>query len=79
MFKLQSADEKISNNLKKALVLQALPQEYDTFIAGIQLQQIRYLQLKDRLIERYFGGISNKHDTSSTSIAAPASHRTGRR
>ena len=40
VFKLQSADEKISDNLKKAIILKALPQEYDYFIAAIQLQQI---------------------------------------
>ena len=79
VFKLQSAEEKISDNLIKAIVLKALPQEYDTFIAAIQFHQISYLQLKNRLIEISFGGSSNKRDTSSTSIAAPAIHRTGRR
>ena len=78
VFKLQSADEKISDNLKIAIVLEALPQEYDSFIAAIQFQQISYLQLKERLIERSLGGSSNKQDKSSTSIAAPAIHRTGR-
>ena len=78
VFKLQSADEKISDNLKIAIVLEALPQEYDPFIAAIQFQQISYLQLEERLIERSLGGSSNKQDTSSTSIAAPAIDRTGR-
>ena len=36
VFKLQSADEKISDNLKISLVLKALPQEYDSFIATRQ-------------------------------------------
>ena len=78
VFKLQSADEKISDNLKTAIVLIALPHEYDSFIAAKQFQQISYLQLKEQLIERLLGGSSNKQDTSSTSIAAPAIHRTGR-
>ena len=52
VFKQQSADEKISNNLKIAIVLETLPQEYDSFIAAIQFQQISYLQSKERLIER---------------------------
>ena len=77
VFKLQSAYKKISENLKIAIVLKALPQEYDPFIASIQIQQISYLQLKERLIERSPGESSNKQDTSSTSIAAPAIHRTG--
>ena len=78
VFKLQFADEKIGDNLKIAIVLKALPHEYDSFIAAIQFQQISYLQLKERLIERSLGGSSNKQDTSSTSIAAPAIHKTGR-
>ena len=40
VFKLQSADEKISDNLKIAIVFKALPQEYDYFIAALQFQQI---------------------------------------
>ena len=40
VLKLQSADEKMSDNLKIAIVLKALPQEYDSFIAAIQFQQI---------------------------------------
>ena len=78
VFKLQSADEKISDNLKITLVLKTLSQEYDSFIAEIQFQHISYLQLKERLIERSLGGSSNKQDTSSTSIAAQAIQRTGR-
>ena len=78
VFKLQSADEKISYNLKIAIVLKALPKEHDSFIAVIQFQQISYLQLKERLIERSLGGSSNKQDTNSTSLAARAIHRTGR-
>ena len=34
VFKIQSADEKISDNLKIAIVLKVLPQEYDSFIAA---------------------------------------------
>ena len=60
VFKLQSAYETISDNLKIAIVLKALPQEYESFIAAIQLQQIWYLQLKERLIERTLAGSSNK-------------------
>ena len=56
VFKLQSADEMISENLKIAIVFKALPQDYNSFIAAIQFQQISHLQLKDRLIERSFGG-----------------------
>ena len=78
VFKLQSADEKISGNLKITIVLNALPQEYDSFIAVIQFQQMSYLQLKEPLIERSLGGSSNKQDTSSMSIAAPAIHRSCR-
>ena len=78
VLKLKSADEKISKNLKIAIVLKALPQEYDSFLAAIQSQQISYLQLTERLIERSPGGSSNKQDTSSTAIAAPAIHRTDR-
>ena len=44
VFKLQSADEKISDNLKIAIVLKTLPQDYDSFIAAIQFQQISYLR-----------------------------------
>ena len=76
VFKLQSADEIISDNLKIAIVLKALPQECDSFIAAIHFQQISYIQLKERLIERSLGGSSNKQDMSSTSIATPAIHRT---
>ena len=79
VFKLQSEDEKISNNMKISIVLKALPQKKnDSFKAAIQFQQISYLQLKERLIERSLGGSSNKQDTSSTSIVAPVIHRTGR-
>ena len=78
VIKLQSADEKISDNLKIAIVLEALPHEYGSFIAAIQFQQKSYLQLEERLIERSLGGSSNKQDTSSTSIAALAIHRNGR-
>ena len=78
VFKLHSADEKISHNLKIALVLKTLSQEHDSFTAEKQFQHISYLQLKERLIERSLGGISNKQDTSSTSIAAQAIQRTGR-
>ena len=56
VFKLQSADEMISENLKIAIVFKALPQDYDSFIAAIQFLQISYLQLKDRLIERLLRG-----------------------
>ena len=56
VIKLQSADEKISDNLKIAIVLKALPQEYDSFIATIQFQKISYLQLKERLIEQSLEG-----------------------
>ena len=38
VFKLQSADEKISDNLKIAIVFIALQQKYDSFIAAIQFQ-----------------------------------------
>ena len=38
VFKLQSADEKISENLKIAIVFEALQQKYDSFIAAIQFQ-----------------------------------------
>ena len=38
VFKLQSADEKISDNLKIAIVFKALQQEYDSFIAAIHFQ-----------------------------------------
>ena len=55
VFKLQSEDEEISENLKITIVLRALPQEYDSFIAAIQFQQISYLQLKERMIERSLG------------------------
>ena len=79
MFKGQSADKKISDNLKIAIVLKELSQKNDSIIAALQFQQISYLQLKERLIERSLEGSSNKQDTSSTSIAAPAIHRTGRR
>ena len=58
-FKLQSADEKISDNLKVAIVLKAWPQEYDSFIAAIEFWQISYLQLKERLIERSRGSSNN--------------------
>ena len=78
VFKLQSADETIRDNLKIAIVLKALPQEYDSFIAAIQCQQISHLQLKERLIERSLWWSSNKQDTSSTFNAAPAIHRTDR-
>ena len=54
VFKLQSADENISDSLKIAIVFDALLQEYGSFIAAIQFQQISYLQLKERLIERSF-------------------------
>ena len=70
VFKLQSADEKISDNLKIAIVLITLPRDNDSFIAAIRVQQISYLQMKERLIERSLGGSSNKQDTSSTSIAS---------
>ena len=79
VFKGQSADKKISDNLKIAIVFKELPQKNDSFIAALQFQQISYLQLKERLIERSLEGSSNKQDTSSTSIAAPAIHRTGHR
>ena len=59
-FILQSADEKISDNLKIAIVLKAWPQEYDSFIAAIEFWQISYLQLKERLIERSRGAQTNK-------------------
>ena len=35
---LKSADEKISGNLKIAIVLKALPQDYDSFIAALHFQ-----------------------------------------
>ena len=78
VFKVQSADEKISDIMKIGIVLKALTQEYDSFIAAIHFQQIWYLQLRKRLIERSLGGSSNKQDTSSTSFVAPAIYRTGR-
>ena len=56
LFRLQSADKKISDILKIAIALKALPQEYDSFIAAIQFQQISYLPLKERLIEQSLGG-----------------------
>ena len=78
VFKLESADKPISDNLKVARGLKALPQEYDSFIAAIQFQQISHLQLKEWLIERSLWGNSNKQDTISTSNAAPAIQRTDR-
>ena len=78
VFKPQSADKKISDNLKIARVLKALPQEYDCFIAAIRFQQISYIELKERLVERSLAGSSNKQDMNSTSIATPAIHRIGR-
>ena len=52
-FELQSAHEKISDNLKTAIVLKAFPENYDSFIAAIQFQQISYLQLKELKLTRY--------------------------
>ena len=40
VFELEPADEKISYNLQIAIVVKALPQEYDSFIAAKQFQQI---------------------------------------
>ena len=74
VFKLKPADEKISENLKTAIVIRALPQEYDSFIAAIEFQQISYLQLKERLSERSLGRRPNKQETNSTSLAIPAIH-----
>ena len=47
VFELEPADEKISDNLKIAIVVKALIQEYDSFIAAKQFQQILYLPIKE--------------------------------
>ena len=41
VFKIQSADEKISDNLKIAIFLKVLPQEYDSFIAAYSSSRYR--------------------------------------
>ena len=38
VFKLKPTDEEISENLKTAIAIRALPQDYDSFIAAIEFQ-----------------------------------------
>lgn len=52
IFKLQSVDEKVSENLKIAILLRALPTDYDAFKAAVQFQELTYQQLKDKVIEK---------------------------
>ena len=60
MFKLQSAAEEISDNLEKPYILEALRmpyvQEYNSFIAEIQFQQMLHLQMKERFNESHLVG-----------------------
>ena len=52
IFKLESAREGISENLKIATVLKALPEEFESFNAAIQFQKIDSNELKNKLIEK---------------------------
>ena len=52
IFTLESAKEVISENLKIATVLKALPEEFESFNAAIQIQKIDYNELKNKLIEK---------------------------
>ena len=52
IFKLESAKEVISENLKIATVLKALPEEFESFNAAIKFQKNDYNELKNKLIEK---------------------------
>ena len=52
IYKLTSAEEHISDTLKIASVLKALPTEYDSFIAAVQFQTLNYADLKSKLVEK---------------------------
>lgn len=81
IYKLQSAKETLSDNLKIAILLNGLPGEYESFIAALQFQTIDYKTLKVKLIERSLTmniePVSSSTDNSEA-IAAKASYQRDR-
>ena len=46
IYKHQSANENVSENIKLAVILKGLPQEIDSFKAAVQFQTKAYKELK---------------------------------
>ena len=68
IYKLQSAKEVISDNLKIAILLKALPQEsYESFTAAVQFQNLTFEALKEKVREKAFD--VNSHKTHEESFA----------
>ena len=52
IYKLQSAEEIVSENSKLAVVRKGLPKEYESFRVAVQFQTITYKELKDKIFEK---------------------------
>ena len=60
IYKLQSAKEVVSENLKLAVVLKGLPKGYELFKAAVHFQTITYKELKDKVIEKSLSQVTVK-------------------
>lgn len=74
IYKLQSAKETLSDNLKIAILLKALPEEYESFVSALQFQAIDYKTLKAKLVEKSISmeTLSLCDETESSGVAAKA-------
>ena len=72
IYKLQSADETISENLKIAILMGALPDDYNSFLAPAQYQNLRYEDLKSKVLEKSLALQCQKSElkTENNEIAA---------
>ena len=70
IYKLQSVSEMISENLKIAVVLRALPDNFKAFIAAVQFQELDYAQLKNKLIETALSEVQSTSSSNDVFLAA---------
>ena len=77
VYKLSSAKEVISDNLKIACLLRALPSEFDPFVTALQFQSIDFKTLKSKIVEK---SLSMDEPTQSGfyDIAGKASYNSNR-
>lgn len=77
IYKLQSADEVITGNLKIATLLKSLPGQYSSFVAAVQFQNLTFHDLKTKLLEKSIALDSDKCNAEEErqNVAAKANLR----